>query len=199
MSTSRRVRLRPEVRREQILAAATEVFYRKGYDHASTRDLSRAAETSIAGIYHHFTDKEHLLFAILDAAVDELLQIQVEAGRVAGGPRERLEAMVRALLNSVVRNRKQVTLLYKEDNRLSPGHRATVRAKQRQSFDLLRQELDALRAEGSLKEIGTVTATFALLGMVNWLFYWYRPEGPLGPGDLARDFCTIFLDGVLKD
>ncbi|MGH9580861.1 MAG: TetR/AcrR family transcriptional regulator, partial [Terriglobales bacterium] len=48
----------------EILAHATSVFYEKGYDGASMRDLSRASGTSLAGLYYYFESKEKLLYLI---------------------------------------------------------------------------------------------------------------------------------------
>jgi hypothetical protein len=39
-------------------------------------------------------------------------------------------------------------------------------------------------------------ATYALFGMMNWMYTWYDPSGPVSPDDLAGQFATIFLRGV---
>src|SRR5258708_39352922 len=64
-----RARVAPEVTRydrrlAEILAHATEVFCKKGYEGASMRDLSRASGMSLAGLYYYFQSKERLLFLI---------------------------------------------------------------------------------------------------------------------------------------
>src|SRR5439155_792715 len=51
-------------RLSSILAHATNVFYEKGYEGASMRDLSRASGMSLAGMYHYFESKEKLLYLI---------------------------------------------------------------------------------------------------------------------------------------
>src|SRR5258708_13832007 len=48
----------------EILAHATDVFCKKGYEGASMRDLSRASGMSLAGLYYYFESKERLLFLI---------------------------------------------------------------------------------------------------------------------------------------
>src|SRR3954452_2466914 len=56
---------RPFDRRlSQILAHATDVFYERGYEGASMRDLSRASGMSLAGLYHYCESKEKLLYLI---------------------------------------------------------------------------------------------------------------------------------------
>src|SRR6202040_2378280 len=48
----------------KILAHATNVFYEKGYEGASMRDLSRSSGMSLAGLYYYFESKEKLLYLI---------------------------------------------------------------------------------------------------------------------------------------
>jgi TetR/AcrR family transcriptional regulator len=39
-------------------------------------------------------------------------------------------------------------------------------------------------------------AAYALFGMMNWTYTWYRPDGTLAPGALADAFADLFLNGV---
>jgi hypothetical protein len=41
-------------------------------------------------------------------------------------------------------------------------------------------------------------ATFALLGMINWIYQWYRPEGELDEESLVRQYTNIFLAGAFQ-
>src|SRR5215216_3947408 len=54
------------VRREHILDAATRVFAAKGFNGATIRDVARQAGVADGTIYNYFTNKEALLFGILD-------------------------------------------------------------------------------------------------------------------------------------
>src|SRR5262252_6683363 len=75
-STSRRMSVRRHLARPpasdsrfkrrltEILACATEVFCKKGYEGASMRDLSRESGMSLAGLYYYFESKERLLYLI---------------------------------------------------------------------------------------------------------------------------------------
>ena len=54
------------LRREQIITAATELFARVGYRHATVLELAQAAGISRTGLLHHFGSKEALLKAVLE-------------------------------------------------------------------------------------------------------------------------------------
>src|SRR6202050_972112 len=62
--TTRRADTRFERRLAEILEHGTAVFYEKGYEGASMRDLSRMSEMSLAGLYYYFESKEKLLYLI---------------------------------------------------------------------------------------------------------------------------------------
>jgi TetR/AcrR family transcriptional regulator, regulator of cefoperazone and chloramphenicol sensitivity len=86
--------------REQLLAAAREVFAETGFHRATIREISRRAGANIAAVNYHFGDKEGLYAAVV-----------LEAARVAREkypehfglpprptPEQRLQAFVRSLL-----------------------------------------------------------------------------------------------------
>ncbi len=66
------------LRRERIITAATELFARVGYRHATILELAEAAGISRTGLLHHFGSKEALLSAVLERRDAE------DAARFAG-------------------------------------------------------------------------------------------------------------------
>src|SRR5713226_4137759 len=80
----------------KILGHATEVFYEKGYEGASMRDLSRATGMSLAGLYYYFESKERLLYLIQKhtfSTIVERLRRRLESVTDS-------EARVRAFINN---------------------------------------------------------------------------------------------------
>ena len=43
----------------------------------------------------------------------------------------------------------------------------------------------------------TMLVTFALLGMINWLYQWYSPNGPTKQNELAQLYTDFFFRGLL--
>ena len=58
--------LRTNLRRTQILEAATRVFAEKGYHRATTKDIARAAGVAEGTIYLYFENKSELLIALME-------------------------------------------------------------------------------------------------------------------------------------
>jgi Tetracyclin repressor-like, C-terminal domain len=40
--------------------------------------------------------------------------------------------------------------------------------------------------------------TMMLFGMINWTYTWYRPDGPIEPGQLADLAADLFLNGLCQ-
>jgi hypothetical protein len=40
-------------------------------------------------------------------------------------------------------------------------------------------------------------AAFALLGIINWLYQWYQPDGPIKQNEIAQTYSDFFFRGLL--
>jgi hypothetical protein len=61
----------------------------------------------------------------------------------------------------------------------------------------LRGIIEAAQAAGQLRaDVDPRLSAFAILGMVNWLCVWYRPDGELRPDDIAGQFAAMAVAGV---
>jgi len=65
-------RLQRDERREQLLARATELFAKHGYEGLSMSQLAREAQISKALLYHYFPSKRRLFEAALQEGAAEL-------------------------------------------------------------------------------------------------------------------------------
>ena len=53
-------------RKESIMLAAHKLFRQKGFDSASTAEISKAADISVAGLYQYFSSKDELIAALIE-------------------------------------------------------------------------------------------------------------------------------------
>lgn len=81
---------------DQIVAAASQLFLRSGYEDVSTEEIARSVGRSKKTLYKHFATKQDLLHAVL-ARVDGTLQSELDALVAAAGG-DRLAALRAALL-----------------------------------------------------------------------------------------------------
>ena len=65
-------RLKPGVKREQIIEVATEYFGQYGYEDTKWADVAEAVGIGSTALYHYFESKQHCLFEIMVRAVARL-------------------------------------------------------------------------------------------------------------------------------
>ena len=80
--------------RTDILKLAVPLFAAKGYNGVSMRDLSNAAELSVAAIYHHFQDKKTLYLEVLKYTFADKAVLVTGVINTGGTALERMELLL---------------------------------------------------------------------------------------------------------
>ena len=80
--------------RNRVFEVAAEVFHRKGYDNTSMSDVATAAGLTKAGLYHHVSSKESLLYTVLDSGLDLTESYVMKPLEGLTEPLDRLKTMI---------------------------------------------------------------------------------------------------------
>jgi TetR/AcrR family transcriptional regulator, cholesterol catabolism regulator len=189
-----------EQRLGEILEHATNVFYEKGYDAASMRDLSRASGMSLAGLYYYFESKERLLYLIQKHTFETVNRLLEQKLDLVNDPEERIRVMIQNHLEYFLANRKAMTVLSHEDETLLNEFGTEIAGLKRQYYKTLVQLIDDLRASQPKRfaDVNSRIAGLALFGMLNWIYTWHNPRVDADATDMARQMSQIFLNGVLN-
>lgn len=187
-----------EQRLGEILEHATNVFYEKGYDAASMRDLSRASGMSLAGLYYYFESKERLLYLIQKHTFETVLTELREKLELVNEPEARVRAFIENHLGYFTANRKAMTVLSHEDDTLQNSFGTEILVLKREYVKLGIELVDQLKAaRDGFADVNSRIAVLSLFGMMNWIYTWHNPRVDADAGDLARQMSQIFLNGVL--
>jgi len=181
---------------ERILRVAADIFARKGYHQASIRDIARATEVSLSGLYYYFDSKEELLFLIQDHAFGTLLRRLDRVLSTEEDPRRRLHLLIENHLRFFIGNMAEMKVLSHEADSLSGEFRRIVDTKKRRLTLAARSILEELNPDPA---VDLRTATFALFGMMNWIYNWYREDRDMLPEELAEHMTQLFLGGFLQE
>lgn len=165
-----------------VIAAATEVFWRKGYAAAAISDLTEVSGLSRSSLYQRFGDKDGLFREALEAYTQRVLR-RMNAAK-ADTARGRLRALLHAFLPD--RSRPPGCLIGRscaEISTLSRAGKAATRAaaaRQREIFaGLLRQGV----AAGELPENTDIdTMAWYYLGVLQAVLN--MPQAGADPGIL---------------
>src|SRR5215467_8026359 len=151
-------------RLSSILAHAINVFYEKGYEGASMRDLSRASGMSLAGMYHYFRSKEELLYLIQKHSFTTIVeQLRKRLSRISD-PEECIRTVIFNHLEYFLANQSAMKVLSHEDEVLKNHLGAAIRSVKREYYAICLQILEDYKRTEKL-DFSTRTAVLSLFGM----------------------------------
>ena len=186
--------------RQEILRTSARLFQQQGYDGTSMNDVAAALKLSKGGLYHHFQSKEEILFELMNHAMDISEQRVITPVKAVADPEERLRMLIRRHIGVVLSERdREITVMLHENHPLSPSLRRRINARKKDYVHFVENLVaEVQRARSVVPRVNPRAAAFALLGMINWIYQWYRPEGPLDEESLVRQYTEIFLKGALE-
>jgi TetR/AcrR family transcriptional regulator, cholesterol catabolism regulator len=185
---------------EFILRTAARIFAETGYHSTSMRDISRETGVSLSGLYYYCKSKEELLFLIQDNCFGHVHERLEERLREASTPVEKLRIVIENHLSFFAANMAEMKVLSHEADSLAGEMYNHVSGKKQQYTRLVRHiltEVEGEQHDGSRPRIDLTVATYALFGMMNWIYNWYDPRGALSVNDLVDNFTHLFLSGFL--
>ncbi len=186
-------------RRDQIRLAAEELFRTRGYLATSMRHIADKMELSGGGsLYAHIHGKEDLLWEIAIDAIDTFIAAQDVVWARDLPPIEKLrEAMIAHV--SVIMNQLGAAAVYFDEWRHLGDERRQEFAARRDAYE---QRFQALIHAGIESDDFAIPderfATLYVLGALNAIRRWYRPDGRLSPDEVANLMAESVLNGLLK-
>lgn len=182
--------------RSAVLAAAAQVFDVVGYHNASMgaiADRVGVSKTAVLGLYRA---KHEILHEIHDSWIDELLSMASHHDEPPDAFCAAIRAYIFDILTVIERRRGSVRLYFESYRDLPPDLQKHAKAKR----DLYEAQVEGVIRRGIESGVflpqSARVAAFALFGMCNWTYQWYRSAGRLSVNDIAAQMCGIYLRGM---
>ncbi|HUO15441.1 MAG TPA: TetR/AcrR family transcriptional regulator [Verrucomicrobiae bacterium] len=192
--------------RQEILRTAARLFQQRGYDATSMNDVAGALKLSKGGLYHHFQSKDEILFEIMNHAMEITEERVLSPVRGIADPQERLRALIRLHIEVVLSPRdREITVMLHENHPLPPALRKRINARKKDYVHFVEQLISEVQREVQKQSprvspgnpgVSPRAAAFALLGMINWIYQWYKPEGSLQANNLVPQFTNLVFKGI---
>src|SRR6266851_3370008 len=194
--------------RQEILRTAARLFQQRGYDATSMNDVAAALKLSKGGLYHHFQSKDEILFEIMNHAMEITQERVLNPVRGIVDPEERLRVLIRLHIEVVLSPRdREITVMLHENHPLPPVLRKRINARKKDYIHFLenlmaevqkkvQEEVQDKNRHQAKTKVSPRAAAFALLGMINWIYQWYKPEGELQAQNLIPQFTELIFGGI---
>jgi AcrR family transcriptional regulator len=184
------------LKRETIVAAAVDIFYNKGYAKSTLEEVADAIHVTKPFIYSHFKSKHDLLAEICSRALIVSHEALNRASSQPGTPSEKLAMIARDFMYSLLTHQAHSVIYSREEKELDPEVCKTIN-QLRRDFD---HRLEAVISEGVASGEFTVEdaglAALAIIGIVAWSQFWYRPGGRLTKEQTADGVASLVMSMV---
>lgn len=164
----------PTERYQQLLDAAAELFFRKGYGATTTQDVADAVGILKGSLYHHIDSKEDLLVGIIDDVHAAAMARLAEAQDRGGSHLERLRWFARDHTAYNCRNLAPIGVYFREFEALTGERRERV-GRDRRTYDrFVRTLIEGGQADGTVRpDLDPRTAANSVLAIGNWVYQWF--------------------------
>ncbi|TFD93660.1 MULTISPECIES: TetR/AcrR family transcriptional regulator [Jeotgalibacillus] len=184
--------------KEKITEQSIRLFEKKGFSETSIQDIVEANGVTKGTFYYYFSSKEELLMDIQLRYIDDLLAQQERIMKdESKNCKTKLYDMVHMLISNIKTQGASAKVFFREMRNLNEERLAQIIPKRDQFRvtieTLLQQGID----QGEFRpDLNPPIATFGVLGMANWSYQWFNPEGDLSEEEVARIFTDMLLKGM---
>ncbi len=183
--------------RTELIKQSIGLFVEKGFSATSIQDIVDTIGVTKGSFYYHFKSKEALLMDIHLYYINDLLRRQQLILETEKNPKEKLAKVVELIIHDIKTQGEIARVYYREIRHLTPENAATIQAKRTQFRRLIEETVAQGITAGEFREnIQPKVITFAILGMTNWSYRWFDPEGTLSVKDLADMYTDFILFGI---
>jgi len=183
------------IKKDEIIEQIANLFFEKGYDRTSIRDISKALGITNPGLYYYFKNKQEMLFEIINAMIEMALIDLREKVNLIQNPEEKICWIISSHINFYAEHRAQTKVLIHERNSLEGEYARIIKEKEAEYVNFFKEVMKEILQNHAV-EININVATYCLLGMLNWAIHWYNPRGKVSPETFAANISKIFLNGL---
>lgn len=186
--------------KEQITNQSIVLFEEKGFSETSIQDIVSALGVTKGTFYYYFSSKEQLLMDIHHAYITNLLERQnriINSASVT--QKEKLTKIICLLITDIADKGPSAHVYFREMRHLANENIAAIKQK-REQFRLNIENVVQVGIDESEFHAGLQAdmIAFGVLGVTNWSYNWFNPDGRVSPEELTKIYADMILTGIMK-
>jgi AcrR family transcriptional regulator len=191
----RRGRTAGESTSEEIRSVALDLFYKRGFQATTLRDIAAKVGIQVGSLYNHIASKGDLLFEIMENIMLDLLDDQ---RKVAETPDvvERMRLLVYHHVKFHGERAEEVFVGNSELRSLSRTQRTRVVALRNEYEQMFQNELEDGIRQGKFLPVDVQVTAYGILAMTTWVSAWYSPRGRLSLEEISDIYADMVLRGI---
>ncbi len=184
-----------ENRRSEIVRIGAKLFSQKGYHGTTLDEIARELGITKAALYRYVKGKGEIIKEISKKNVMRMQQ-SVNISKLDLSPKEKLHLLIKYHVAFSAESADEANILFGQTSALPKRSRETVNHWKKKVELALQQILDEGNKQGYFAIDDIQITSFAILGLCNWTYNWYSPEGRLTPEEISNKLIDFIENAV---
>jgi AcrR family transcriptional regulator len=180
----------------QILELSAELFARQGFAATSLQDIAESIGISRPALYHYFSSKDEILARLTDGLITSAGTAVAEAMAQELSEDKQLSTLIRALTVPIAEAPGRFRLLLTRDSSISDAAQGRLHELEAHVIRSMAAVIERGITSGAFRRCEPRTATFAVLGMINWVAWWYTPGGAQSIDEVSEQLVDFALTSL---
>jgi AcrR family transcriptional regulator len=185
--------------KDQILQAAARLFAEKGFLNTNIVEIGEACNASKSRMYHYFASKNEILAAMLLQHASGLIERATVALKAKGSDAQKFANFIAAHFDFYLSHPDRQAVLLHDAAYLLPEDAKALKVLERRLVAMLATLLQGLGGKPLHAKPAATAHAMLIYGMLNWIYTWYKPRGPIKPAQLAEYAARLCLYGLLPE
>ncbi|MGY2876177.1 AcrR family transcriptional regulator [Marmoricola sp. URHA0025 HA25] len=184
---------RRELLEIEIYEKAAELFAERGYAGTTPQDIAEAVGISRQALYYYVSSKEEILANVVsEFAVQNVTDMKTIAVEESD-PRTAIRRLALHLVAERAANGRRFRLLDRSESALPPALAKDYLAGRREALNVVIDVIDRGIKAGLFSAADVRVAALAIIGMCNWVAWWFEP----GPDRSSAPVAEQIADAAL--
>ena len=188
-------------RREELLAVAAKLFAARGYHGTRMDDVADAVGLNKATVYHYYASKSLILWDIYKSTAD--FTVDALHDDPTASARETIFNFTRRLLTGIASDLESAAVYFQEGPYITEWFTeeqvAYIRKAETTVYEHVRDVIDRGIASGEFNDCDSHVLALGYIGMTLGAYRWLRPHGRRTAQEIAVEFSTALLRGLIRD
>lgn len=183
---------------QKIIKVAIDLFRKQNFPGTSMQEIGDAVGLHKGSLYYYISSKEELLFDILDQAISNSIDLLSKTLRTNLNPTELLRCAILHHIRYTTEHQSELAILIEDAKHLSKKHQSVVKNKMEQYEKIFQEIIEHGIRNGEFEDVNPQIATFAILGLCNWIYRWFSWRKAMTPEEIGFVFANLVLHGLQK-
>lgn len=184
--------------KQKLMEIGIQLFDKNGFKSTSVQDIVRFSGVTKGTFYYYFSSKEELLKDIHLIYIEGLVkQQEVILQDSSMNFTNKLYEIISMLIKNIRTERPSARIFSREIRHLSEKYIEEIKIKRTLFRKNTQKLIEAGIQHGEFKEgLRPDIVTMGILGITNWSYYWFHPDGEVKEEQLVDIFLELILNGI---